>query len=112
MIAVATIVGAILAAMICRVGHGLGARNESATNVLRITGGTLLFAMAGSAASEGMWLGVLAATLSAGFVALGGIDILRGETREPLAIVPPMSDIEQVRDGDTREMPIIIRDVA
>lgn len=113
MIAIATIVGAILAAMICRFGHELGARNETMSNVLRISGGALLFAMAANAASEQMWLGTIAATCSAGFVALGGIDILRGESRAPQLTVAPLGvDVETVRDGDTREMPVIMRDVA
>ena len=113
MFAIATIVGAVLAAMICRFGHELGARNETLSNALRIGGGALLFAMGANAASEQMWLGTIAATCSAGFVALGGIDILRGESQpHTLAAAPLGVEVERVRDGDTREMPVIMRDVA
>ena len=69
--------------------------------------------MAANAASEQMWLGAIAATCSAGFVALGGIDILRGEVKTAqLSVAPLGADVAQVRDGDTREMPVIMRDVA
>lgn len=114
MIALVTIVGAVLAALICRIGHVLGARNENTVNALRVVGGTLLFAMAVSAGAEGLWLGTVTAILCAVFISLGGIDILRNEMRldaDERHETVHLAD-EFVRDGDTMEMPVIIRDVA
>lgn len=118
MIAVATILAAVVATLACRVGHVLGARNDNAVNALRVVGGTLLFAMAIGAVAEGMALAGVTAGLCGLFVAIGGVDILRGELRGERAhrtapdIRAPHAEIEMVRDGDTMEMPVIIRDVA
>jgi hypothetical protein len=113
MIALATIVGAVLAALICRVGHVFGATNENSVNALRVVGGTLLFAMAAGAAAEGLGLGAVTAALCAVFVSVGGVDILRTELRRERTSTPAASEPESVvRDGDTMEMPVIVRDVA
>lgn len=114
MIVIAAVVGAVLAAMICRVGHGMGATNDAASNLLRIAGGTGLFAMAATIAADRMWLGVVAAVLGAVFVAIGGIDILRHEMRHTTAAsqAPVAVDRAVARDGDTMEMPVIMRDAA
>ncbi len=113
MIVIAAVVGAVLAAMICRVGHGMGATNDAASNLLRIAGGTGLFAMAATIAADRMWLGVAAALLGAVFVAIGGIDILRHEMRHGAeGATPAVAGRTLARDGDTMEMPVIMRDAA
>lgn len=112
MIALATLFGAGIAALLCRLGHRLGARNDVPLNALRVTGATLLFAMAASATAEGMWLGVVAATLAATFTALGGIDIVRHELDDSAGATLVAVPHERVRDGDTMEMPVVVRDAA
>lgn len=105
-----SIVGAVVAAILCHVGHGLGARTDLMLNALRVIGGTLLFAMAASAATEQMWLGVAAAVLAGIFVSLGGIDILRHELADTSRDAQSTSyGASAARDGDTQEMPVIRR---
>ena len=116
MLGIATVVGAAIAAMLCRLGHDLGAKRDHMANALRVMGGTLLFAMAASVAGDGLWLGVISATLAGVFVAVGGIDILRNEMRPAVARLVAVPDAVDApvaaRDGDTMEMPVVVRDVA
>ena len=105
-----SIASAVVAAILCHVGHGLGARADLMLNALRVIGGTLLFAMAASAATEQMWLGVTAAILAGIFVSLGGIDILRHELGAASdGAEGQTADSPAARDGDTQEMPVIRR---
>ena len=113
MIWIATFVGALVAAMLCRTGRRLGASGDSGSILLRVAGGTGLFAMAFLVAGDGMWLGALAATLGAIFVSLGGIDILRRQHEPRLAVVQHDESADvMVRRGDTMEMPVIVREAA